>query len=180
VVLAWHALVAWCLLHGVRLPRGSDSPALEVLYLDLPDAPPPSPPPAAPITAPVALRVQPVPAPPQPAGDRAGATPAVPPAGVLELARALAAAGDPVAFAAADPLANRASRYTAPPAGRFRTRTRITPALVLAEIGKIIGGPGYEADPCPRNRRNIERLLAAGDSAELRMDLEYEREHCRP
>lgn len=59
-------------------------------------------------------------------------------------------------------------------------RSHITPASVLAKIGKVIGGPGYEADPCPRNRRNIDQLLAAGDSPALRRELEYEREYCRP
>lgn len=178
VVLAWHALVAWWLWHGIRLPRGGDASGLEVVYLELPQAPP-SPPPQAVATLPAALRVEKASTPP-PATAPVESTQAVSAATVLRQARALAEARDPPAFAAPDPLADRGSRYAHAPPDRFRTRVRITPALVLSKIGKIVGGPGYDADPCPRNRRNIERLLAAGDSAELRMDLEYEREHCRP
>jgi hypothetical protein len=66
-------------------------------------------------------------------------------------------------------------------AGRFRMRDPVTPASALAWLGRhVIAPAGYEADPCPRNRRNIAGLLAAGDSPRLQLELEFERRHCRP
>lgn len=43
-------------------------------------------------------------------------------------------------------------------------RQALGPADIVAGIGQLFGGPGYEADPCPRIRRNITRLSIDGNS----------------
>jgi len=178
VVLGWHLLVAWWLLHAVRLP-GDDSLALHVVYISLPplpDVPPAQQPTAHPQQA--AATATPRSPPPMKVVPIEARTPVS--ASVLQQARAYAAAAAPVVFAAPDPLGDRSPPLPPVGAERFRVRTQVTPALVLAEIGKLVGGPGYIADPCPRNRRNLDRLLAQGDSERLRIAIEYDRTYCRP
>ena len=82
---------------------------------------------------------------------------------------------------AVDVFADRPARLPQADAGRFRMRDPLTPAKVVAWLGSHTLAPsGYERDPCPRNRRNIAGLLAAGDSPRLQLELAFEREHCRP
>jgi hypothetical protein len=80
----------------------------------------------------------------------------------------------------ADPFADRPSRLPGERKERFRM-VQVSPADVVVGIGAFLFyPPGYEADQCPRNRRNLHKLLAGGDSPRLRLALEYEREYCRP
>jgi hypothetical protein len=188
IVLAWHALVGWWLLHALprMSARGDGADALQVVYVALP---PPAPPartrtsassrhsrhadrprtsrrPATATASIVAVVAEPDTA------DRPG---------LLEQARALVrqqgAPGAPAMAAFAD----RPARLPQADAGRFRMRDPMSPARVVAWLGSHTLAPrGYERDPCPRNRRNIGGLLAAGDSSRLQLELEFERRHCRP
>lgn len=67
-----------------------------------------------------------------------------------------------------------------PRRGHFRFREPTSVASVVGGIGKAFAPPGYEADPCLQNRRNIAELAPQGDSAALQHDVEFERRHCRP
>jgi hypothetical protein len=188
IVLAWHALVGWWLLHALprMSARGDGADALQVVYVALP---PPAPPartrtsassrhsrhadrprtsrrPATATASIVAVVAEPDTA------DRPG---------LLEQARALVrqqgAPGAPAMAAFAD----RPARLPQADAGRFRMRDPMSPARVVAWLGSHTLAPrAYERDPCPRNRRNIGGLLAAGDSSRLQLELEFERRHCRP
>jgi hypothetical protein len=188
IVLAWHALVGWWLLHALprMSARGDGADALQVVYVALP---PPAPPartrtsassrhsrhadrprtsrrPATATASIVAVVAEPDTA------DRPG---------LLEQARALVrqqgAPGAPAMAAFAD----RPARLPQADAGRFSMRDPMSPARVVAWLGSHTLAPrGYERDPCPRNRRNIGGLLAAGDSSRLQLELEFERRHCRP
>jgi hypothetical protein len=188
IVLAWHALVGWWLLHALprMSARGDGADALQVVYVALP---PPAPPartrtsassrhsrhadrprtsrrPATATASIVAVVAEPDTA------DRPG---------LLEQARALVrqqgAPGTPAMAAFAD----RPAQLPQADAGRFRMRDPMSPARVVAWLGSHPLAPrGYERDPCPRNRRNIGGLLAAGDSTRLQLELEFERRHCRP
>jgi hypothetical protein len=57
-------------------------------------------------------------------------------------------------------------------------RTPLTVARVVDNIGKVLGGPGYSADPCKDLAKQIQMLALQGDSAELRHDLEFEKNAC--
>jgi len=192
VVLAWHALVGWWLLHAVRLPRTPDDDlALQVVYVTLPPAAASSPEPSAMARphdsrrklrladpAPTAAMLQVQPALPDPPANSAPAD-TTPSMRLLE--QALAGVRQPAAMAPRDPLADRHARLPAADRGRFRMREPVTPASALAWLGRHVLAPaGYEADPCPRNRRNIAALLAGGDTPRLQLELAFEREHCRP
>jgi hypothetical protein len=52
-------------------------------------------------------------------------------------------------------------------------------AGVVATVGKLFGAEDAGA-PCRENRRNIGELAAAGDSAALQQQLEFEKRLCRP
>lgn len=68
-----------------------------------------------------------------------------------------------------DPL--RSARAGASDPGRFAMRDPLTPAAVLRAIGTLVGGADYEADPCPRIRRNLAALGPAGDSELMREEI---------
>jgi hypothetical protein len=188
IVLAWHALVGWWLLHALpRMSARSDgADALQVVYVTLP----PSAPPLRARTSASSRRRRHADR-PQTSRRPATATTTVAAAvaepdtedrpGLLEQARALVrqqgAPGAPAMAAFAD----RPTRLPQADAGRFRMRDPMSPARVVAWLGSHALAPrGYERDPCPRNRRNIDGLLAAGDSPRLQLELEFERRHCRP
>ena len=81
---------------------------------------------------------------------------------------------------AADPLADRATALPGAGAGRFRMKPPPTGvAGVVASVGKLFGAEDAGA-PCRENRRNIGELAAAGDSAALQQQLEFEKRLCRP
>lgn len=80
----------------------------------------------------------------------------------------------------ADPLADRVAALPGAGAGRFRMKPPPTGvAGVLASVGKLFGAEDAGA-PCRENRRNIGELAAAGDSAALQQQLEFEKRLCRP
>ena len=54
---------------------------------------------------------------------------------------------------------------------RFAMRDPVTPEAVVRAIGRLIGGPDYETDPCPRIRRNLAALGPAGDSELMREEV---------
>lgn len=58
-------------------------------------------------------------------------------------------------------------------------REPISPASVVAGIGKLLGGPGYTTDPCPRIRDNIANLATGGPSELLDEELRRDRQLCR-
>jgi hypothetical protein len=188
IVLAWHALVGWWLLHALprMSARGDGADALQVVYVALP---PPAPPartrtsassrhsrhadrprtsrrPATATASIVAVVAEPDTA------DRPG---------LLEQARALVRQQGALGAPAIAAFADRPARLPQADAGRFSMRDPMSPARVVAWLGSHTLAPrGYERDPCPRNRRNIGGLLAAGDSSRLQLELEFERRHCRP
>jgi hypothetical protein len=187
--LAWHALVGWWLLHA--LPRVStrdgDADALQVVYVTLPALSTPSPRTRASTPSRRSRRAD------RTRKSRQQATAVVPaaaatlqvvaetPPDLFAPARALAREQAAATAPAADAFADRPARLPQADAGRFRMRDPVTPASALAWLGRhVIAPAGYEADPCPRNRRNIDGLLAAGDSPRLQLELEFERRHCRP
>ena len=81
--------------------------------------------------------------------------------------------------AAVAPWQDRAATLPGRAGGRFRMRRQVSPADVVAGIGRLFYGGG-EADPCPRNRRNITALQDGRDPAALQQELAFERRHCRP
>jgi len=89
-------------------------------------------------------------------------------------ARSEAVHGD--AFERANPLSDEFR----PTRGHFRFREPLSVAVVVDRIGMVFGGAGYEADPCPQNRRNIAELAPQGDSVALQQEVEFERRYCRP
>lgn len=63
---------------------------------------------------------------------------------------------------------------------RIRMREPLTPAKVVAAVGVLFGGAGYETDPCPRIRRNLGHLVTAGrDDPALREELHRHRRFCQ-
>lgn len=187
-VLLWHLLAGWWLLHAVpSARRAARDDVLRIVYVPL-SLPSPPPPPSPPIR--VVQSSQPVreaaARPRQVRGTSLVAVDpliALPPSrSLLEQARDMGQQRDEAASNFRnDPFADRPARLPTADANRFRMRDPITPARVLAWVGQHVTSPaGYEKDPCPRNKRNIEGMLAQGDSSRLQMELEFERRHCRP
>lgn len=92
-----------------------------------------------------------------------------------QLARAQAGAHDFVQ----DPFANRRHALSDAGGGRFRMREPMSAAKVVAGIGQLFGGAGYEIDPCPRIRRNIAALGTGGDSELLQEEFRRQRQFCQ-
>ncbi|PIQ37062.1 MAG: hypothetical protein COW59_09150 [Lysobacterales bacterium CG17_big_fil_post_rev_8_21_14_2_50_64_11] len=111
-------------------------------------------------------------------------TPAGRPLSMVYIAQARlqaeAEARSPRNAAPADPFAHRAPALPGKPGERFRMQTPLSAADVVAGIGKLFGGPGYSADPCDDLARNIATLAIQGDSWQLRHDMEFEKNACRP
>lgn len=80
---------------------------------------------------------------------------------------------------ARNPLTHRTVPRAEPRRDRFVMRETITPASVVAGIGKLLGGPGYMTDPCPRIRDNINNLATGGPSELLDEELRRDRQLCR-
>ena len=78
------------------------------------------------------------------------------------------------------PWADRAARLPGRAGERFAMRESPSVARALGKIGELFGGPGYDPDPCPRRRENVAALVAAGDSAALRHEVDFARRNCRP
>ena len=190
--LALHvALGVWLLgwRDPAATPQGSDE-ALQVVWLERQrPAPPMVPPPAQAATAERATsRTRNLSAASEPT-RAAAATDAPPPsepvparplsAVFVEQGRALAEAQHGHDFTR-NPLVDRqAVRIDAAP-GRIRMRDPMTPAKVVARIGKVFGGANYETDPCPRIRENLGNLVTAGrDDKGLQEELRRHRQFCQ-
>lgn len=190
-VAAHAALAAWLLWSRDAGPAAQGrEEALHVVWIERPrplaaPAPPPDPslPPDA--TQPRSPRVVAETAP-----ARTTATPAAPlpsepaparplSAVFIEQGRALAEARHGHDFKR-NPLVDRqAVRIDAAPE-RIRMQDPLTPAKVVARIGVLFGGPGYETDPCPRIRRNLGNLATAGrDDEGLQEELRRHRQFCQ-
>lgn len=92
-----------------------------------------------------------------------------------QLARAQAGTHDFVQ----DPFANRRHALSDVGGGRFRMKEPMSAAKVVAGIGQLFGGAGYETDPCPRIRRNIAALGPGGDSELLQEEFRRQRQFCQ-
>lgn len=181
------ALGWWLFAQAPPAPRRAPETGLRIHWIE------PAPPTAVPEPEPRAEREPESPAP-------AATAPAAPPARamtVVELppppraeaaaapaAHALLEQGRDWAGAQAgthdfrrDPL-----RPAGPPARapeRFRMTPPPSPAQVLESIGQMVNGPGYEADPCPRVRRNLAGLAPGGDSALVQEEIRRLRRLCQ-
>lgn len=80
---------------------------------------------------------------------------------------------------ARNPLTHRTVPRAEPRRDRFAMREPVTPASVVASIGKLLGGPDYTTDPCPRIRDNIANLATGGPSELLDEELRRDRQLCR-
>ena len=185
VVLAWHLVLGWVLLRQSRIaPALADGDAIQVVFIEPRVAPPiPRIATPAPRHPRMVRRTPPVAAMPPPAAkaSRDALAPQSMSAMFLDQARAEARRQASIDFGARDPFAARPSRLPTPAAGRFRMRPTRSPKDLVAAVGGYLLAPrGYDADPCPRNRENIGNLMAAGDRAALRQEVEFERRHCRP
>lgn len=90
--------------------------------------------------------------------------------------KALARSQDAVDFTR-NPLVDRATGIEAP-AERIRMREPMSAARVVAGVGQLFGGPGYETSPCPRIRRNIAALGPGGDRAAVQEEVRRRQQHC--
>jgi hypothetical protein len=182
IVLGWHALVGFWLLQRLPLDDGGADRALEVVYVTLPPLRVHAPVPPSSRRTPGSRR-QSTRRVDEPVGTPAPIAPPTRPgasAGAI-LAQALEAVRrDTAPEFRSDPFADRPDHLPGEGKGRFRMQS-VAPADVVEMVGAFLFyPPGYENDQCPRNRRNIANLLAGGDSARLRLELEYEQRYCRP
>jgi len=186
-VTAHVALAAWLLWSRDAGPAAQGrEEALQVVWIERPR--PLAPPDPAPSPDAAQPRI------PRAVSDttpaRATATPAVPlpsepaparplSAVFIEQGRALAEARHGHDFRRNPLVDPQAVRIDAAPE-RIRMRDPLTPAKVVAGIGVLFGGPGYETDPCPRIRRNLGNLVTAGrDDEGLQEELRRHRQFCQ-
>ena len=80
---------------------------------------------------------------------------------------------------ARNPLTHRTVPRAEPRRDKFAMREPVSPASVVASIGKLLGGPDYTTDPCPRIRDNITNLAIGGPSELLDEELRRDRQLCR-
>lgn len=69
------------------------------------------------------------------------------------------------------------------PGGRFHMREPPSPQRTLQAIGRMLAGPDYTTDPCPRMHDNVHGLLPdTSDEGRRRLawELREYRERCRP
>jgi hypothetical protein len=190
VVLAWHLTLGWVLLRQSRIePTRAADDAIRVVFIQTQ------------VETPMIRSSTAVPRNNRQAARRASrrvlpvATTSPPAAKALpdglpsqsmsamflDQARAEARRRAPIDFGARDPFATRPKQLPTPGAGRFQMRPMRSPKDLVAAVGGYLLAPrGYDADPCPRNRENIGNLMAAGDSAALWQEMEFDRRHCRP
>lgn len=177
-----HGVAAWWLLDGEPAPPAPPDVAIQVHWIE-PAIPSPAPAPTATPRSRDDARPPPVAsthrndaAPVQAAAPAAASSAdaarqqGLPDARMLlDQARDWAAAQAPAATFAPDPL--RPSPRTDAAPERFHISPPLTAADVVAGIGQLLSGPGYESDPCPSIRRNVARLAPAGDSELLQEEL---------
>ncbi|MFC3815111.1 hypothetical protein [Lysobacter sp. GCM10012299] len=186
VTVIVHAALVWALSRAMRppLPAPVDKP-LQIVWLPRHKAQPvavaPNERPAKPnvFDSPASMRRTPAPS-AQPAAVVAVEVPqSTRPMSAVYLTQARDQLGA-VPVQAADPLADRAATLPGAGAGRFRMKPPPAGvAGVVATVGKLFGAEDAGA-PCRENRRNIGELAAAGDSAALQQQLEFEKRLCRP
>jgi hypothetical protein len=80
---------------------------------------------------------------------------------------------------ARNPLTHRTVPRAEPRRDSFAMREPVSPASVVASIGKLLNGPDYTTDPCPRIRDNINNLATGGPSELLDEELRRDRQLCR-
>lgn len=183
VACGWLGLVGRWLLHAPAMPRQTTVAPMELVWL--------APAPAVAVAPPaqrrhaIAHRTRAAaarrPAPP-PTALQAVALP-IPPAAPpsVDVLRAQARAwAESQAQPDVAPWADRPARLPGRAGERFAMREPPSVARALGKIGKVLGGPGYDPDPCPRRRENVAALMAAGDSAALRHEVDFARRNCRP
>jgi hypothetical protein len=196
IVVLLHGCLVWLARGTARVATPVSQQAIQVIFID-----------SAPALAPTSALPTPNTAPtpstrasertrkqrdPTPAAERLADEPAshatVAPTGrplsMVYIAQARlqaeAEARSPRNAAPADPFARRTPTLPGKPGERFRMQKPLSAADVVAGIGKLFGGPGYSADPCEDLARNIAALAIQGDSWELRHDMEFEKNACRP
>ena len=192
VAVAVHvALAVWLLwwrdMDGP--PQGRDE-ALQVAWIERPRPAVAATPPRDQSTSSDAAKPQAPRVPPETAPARIAAAPTAPSpsepmparplsAVFIEQGRVLAQAQHGHDFTR-NPLADaQAVRIDAAPE-RIRMKDPMTPAKVVAKIGVLFGGAGYETDPCPRIRRNLGNLATAGrDDEGLQEELRRHRQFCQ-
>lgn len=187
VAVLLHAVAGWLVLHARngRSDASDEAGALQVTWIERPASVPSRPP--EPATESRRERRAPLredaPAIRQPEAvvhDDAVPKPSRPLSVVFleqgrQLARAQAGAHDFVQ----DPFANRRHALSDAGGGRFRMKEPMSAAKVVAGIGQLFGGAGYETDPCPRIRRNIAALGPGGDSELLQEEFRRQRQFCQ-
>ena len=109
---------------------------------------------------------------------RVAIAPPRPATAYVDQARRWAERQAPIGFKPPDPLA-RPSTDLPGRAGRLHVRERLGAADVVARIATVLGGPGYNPDPCPELRKDVNDLALAGDSQALQDALYYEKRGCR-
>jgi len=196
IVVLLHGCLVWLARGTARVPSPTSQQAIQVIFIE-------SAPALAPTSAPPPQNIAPAPPTrasqhtstqrdPMIAAERladeqaelATVTPAGRPLSMVYIAQARlqaqAEARSQANAAPADPFARRTPTLPGKPGERFRMRNPLSAADVVAGIGKLFGGPGYSADPCEDLARNIAALAVQGDSWELRNDMEFEKNACRP
>lgn len=190
VALGLHALVAtWWLHVPPPAPATDAGEALQVVWVERPppakqaQAPSIASQPAAVPATPVARAIAPRPrrpdAPAPAAAKPVEVAPAPTAAALLAQGAALAREGARHDFHR-NPLVDRPPSRIEAPGERIRMRDPLTPARVMAAVGQLFGGSGYETDPCPRIIRNLGALRTAGaDDPALQEELRRHRRFCQ-
>jgi hypothetical protein len=93
----------------------------------------------------------------------------------IEQGRAWARQQHPPEDFARNPLTHRTVPRAEPRRDTFAMREPISPA----SVGKLLNGPDYTTDPCPRIRDNINNLATGGPSEQHDEELRRDRQLCR-
>jgi hypothetical protein len=185
VALGWLGLVGRWLLGAAPVSGQVEVAPMELVWL-APAPPPPARTPArsvrrtphraraaAPVRLAPATTLQAVTLPERAAANTPASTQAL-------VTQARAWADAQATAPARDPWADRTTHLPGRTTDRFAMREPPSVAGALAKVGKLFGGAGYQPDPCPRRRENVTALLAAGDSAQLRHEMDFVQRKCNP
>lgn len=195
LVIAIHGVLGWGLARQLRVIASTSvaAPPLDVVWIAAPPLRVDSPslnvarasgankPVAASSPRPATTRIETAVHPEVSASDMS-AKPTTP-AGARPLAAAyIAQAGQWAAQQApatiSDPFADRVTTLPGRHADRFRMKPKIGPADVVGFVGQLFAGAGYDPDPCPELRANVERLGLADSAQDRRHAVEMERSLC--
>ncbi|NZA27824.1 hypothetical protein H0E84_15710 [Luteimonas sp. SJ-92] len=182
LVVGVHLALGWWLLtQAPPEPRRAAETALRIHWIVPPPAPAPEPepPPTPADTARIAPPSRTMTVVEPPPAQRPDADDAAMPSAhaLLEQGRRWAGSQAGDHDFRRDPLRPAAPQARAPE--RFRMTPPPSPAQVLESIGQMVNGPGYEADPCPRVRRNLAGLAPGGDSELLQEEIRRLRRLCQ-